>query len=194
MLKKIAVTGGVASGKTTVCRIFEELGASVVFADAVVHELLKSDTDLGKKVVREFGPEIVKNGQIDRKILGNLVFKDAKALKKLESLIHPAVLKRVDEEYKMAKGTSFVVEIPLLYEIGAEEDFDIVIAVACDEQIAKKRFAHGEKEYDLRMQQQLKPEIKAARAHYTITNNGTLEDLRHSVIRINRIIHSTDVK
>lgn len=191
MLKKIAITGGVASGKTTVCRIFEEFGATVVFADAIVHELLKTDTALKNKIIGEFGSELVKNGQIDRKILGNLVFKDEKALKKLEAILHPAVLKKIDEEYKVAKGTSFVVEIPLLFEIGAEERFDVVIAVLCDERVAKKRFEHGEKEYDLRMQQQLKPEVKAAKAHYTITNNGTLGDLRYSVIRI---IHKTAIK
>ncbi|MBX7067168.1 MAG: dephospho-CoA kinase [Parachlamydiales bacterium] len=176
MLKKIAVTGGVASGKTTVCRMLGELGATVIYADAIVHELLKPNTEIGKKVIHEFGT-------IDRKTLSEKVFKDPKALEKLESILHPAVLQKIDEEYARAKGACFVVEIPLLYEIGAEDRFDIVIAVLADLSIAKKRFEHGAAEYELRMQRQLKPEIKAAKAHIVIHNNGSLEDLRKEVAR-----------
>ena len=65
-LKKIAITGGIASGKSTVCRLLGELGAYVVSADAIVHELLKTDTDLGQRIVQQFGPDILESGQIDR--------------------------------------------------------------------------------------------------------------------------------
>ncbi len=172
MLKKIAVTGGVASGKTTVCHMLEELGATVVYADAIVHELLQPFTEIGKKVSQEFGTT-------NRKILSEKVFKDPKALQKLESILHPAVMQRIDEEYKRAKGTHFVAEIPLLYEIGAQDHYDVVIAVLSDLKVAKKRY--GSEDYELRMQRQLKPEIKAAKAHFVIHNNSSLEDLRKEV-------------
>lgn len=123
-LKKIAITGGVASGKTSVCRFFEELGAYVVNADGIVHELLKPNTDLGQQIIRQFGPEIIKNGQISRKTIAEKAFKDPKQLRKLEELLHPAVLRKIEELYTAACSggsySSFVVEIPLLFEIGAE--------------------------------------------------------------------------
>lgn len=194
-LKKIAITGGVASGKTTVCQFFQELGAFVVNADNIVHELLTPDTDLGQQIIRQFGPEIIKNGQISRRILAEKAFKDQKQLKKLEELIHPAVLKRIERLYAAAcqgKYTSFVVEIPLLFEIGAAKDYDVVVAVLAEEAQARKRFEQAGfqyPEYDLRMNRQLKPEQKAAFAQYIIHNNGSLDELRQEVIKLNQNIH-----
>lgn len=175
MLKKIAVTGGLASGKTTVCRMLEKLGAFVVYADEIVHELLKPNTEIGKKILQEFG-------SLDRKILSKKVFKDPKALHKIESILHPAVFEKIDQIYKFARGAYFVVEIPLLYEIGAADKYDLVVAVLTDPKIAKKRFQHGAKEYELRMQRQITPEIKAAKAHFVIHNNGSLEDLYKEIL------------
>jgi dephospho-CoA kinase len=195
-LKKIAITGGVASGKTSVCRFFKELGAYVVNADAVVHELLNPDTDLGQQLIRQFGLSIIKNGQISRKSIADQAFQDPKQLQKLEELVHPAVLRKIEEQYTAAcnKGSysSFVVEIPLLYEIGAEDFYDVVVAVLADEAQARRRFEQAgfqETEYDLRMRRQLKPKEKAAKAQYTIYNNGSIEDLRYEVVKLNRIIH-----
>jgi dephospho-CoA kinase len=195
-LKKIAITGGVASGKTSVCRFFEELGAYVTNADAIVHELLTPDTDLGQQLIRQLGPEIIKNGQISRRIIAEKAFKDQGTLKKLEELLHPVVLKKIEELYvsacKEERFTSFVVEIPLLFEIKAEKSYDVIIAVLANESEAKKRFEQAgfhKTEYDLRMNRQLKPEQKAAKAHYTIHNNGSLEDLHQEVVKLNHIIH-----
>lgn len=195
-LKKIAITGGVASGKTSVCRFLEELGAYVVNADAIVHELLTPDTDLGQQVIRQFGPEIVKNGQISRRVVAEKAFKDSRALKKLEELLHPAVLKKIEEFYSSAckegRYASFVVEIPLLFEIGADKFYDVIVVVLSDEAKAKKRFEQTgfqKTEYDLRMSRQLKPEHKAAKAHYTIHNNGSMAELREEVAKLNRNIH-----
>lgn len=195
-LKKIAITGGVASGKSSACRFFKELGAYVVSADAIVHDLLKPNTDLGQQVIRQFGPDVIENGQISRKILAEKAFKDAKQLKKLEELLHPAVLRKIEELYAEARNkgsySSFVVEIPLLFEIEAEKHYDVIVAVLTDDAKAKNRFEQAgfqKAEYDLRMSRQLKPKEKAAKAHYIIHNNGSLEDLRQEVIRLDRIIH-----
>lgn len=195
-LKKIAITGGVASGKTSVCRFFEELGAYVVNADAIVHELLTPDTDLGQQIIRQFGSEIVENGQISRRVVAEKAFKDSRALKKLEELLHPAVLRKIEEFYSSAckegKHASFVVEIPLLFEIGAEKFYDVIVVVLSDEAKARKRFEQTgfqKTEYDLRMSRQLKPENKAAKAHYTIHNNGSMAELREEVVKLNRNIH-----
>lgn len=194
-LKKIAITGGVASGKTSVCQFFKELGAYIVNADAIVHELLVPNTDLGQQIIRQFGPEIIKNGQISRRILAEKAFKDPKQLEKLEKLIHPAVLRKIEELFANARNkgsyTSFVVEIPLLFEIGAEDFYDVIVTVFSDETLARKRFEQSgfqQPEYDLRMKRQLTPQHKANKSHYTIHNNGSLDDLRSEVIKLNQTI------
>lgn len=194
-LKKIAVTGGIASGKSSVCQFFQELGAYVVQADAVAHELLKPDTDLGQQVLRTFGPEILENGQISRRVLAKKVFRDPDQLKALEGLLHPVVLQRITELYEAACRQNaysfFVAEIPLLFEIGAEKFYDVTITVLSDERNAKKRFEQSgfqTTEYNLRMNRQFKPEEKAAKSHYTIHNNGSLAQLKSEVIKLSHII------
>lgn len=179
MLKKIAVTGGIASGKTTVCQFFKEFGATVVYADKIVHELIEGD--LKEKILHDFK-------LTDRKDLAKVVFQHPDKLKKLEEILHPKVFEHIEKGYKAAKGNCVVVEIPLLYEIGAEDSYDIVIGVLCDETIAKKRFAKGPEEYERRMQRQMKPKEKSDRAHYTITNNGTLSELREKVMALHKEI------
>ncbi len=196
-LKKIAITGGVASGKTSVCQFFKGLGACVVSADAIVHELLRSDTDLGQQLIRQFGHDIAKNGQIDRRVLAEKAFKDPQALKKLESLVHPMVFRKIDELYKIAceedRYSSFVVEIPLLFEAGADPWYDVIVTVLSDPAKARERFTQlgfQQTEYDLRMKRQMSPETKAAKSNFTIQNNGSLVDLQDQVIRLNQIIHN----
>jgi len=88
-LVKIAITGGVASGKSSVCRFFQELGAYVVNADAIVHKLLDPSSDLGKQIIQLFGT-------LSRKRLSEIVFEDPEKLEKLEKLLHPAVLKKIE--------------------------------------------------------------------------------------------------
>lgn len=194
-LKKIAITGGVASGKSSVCRFFQELGAFVVNADAIVHELLDPDTDLGQQVIRQFGPEILVNGNLSRKMVAEKAFTDPQQLEILEKLLHPAVLSKIEEQYEQAcfsgRYTSFVVEIPLLFEIQGEQFYDCVIAVLANEAVARRRFEQAgftRKEYDRRMKRQLRPEQKAERAHYKIQNNGTLDNLKKQVIALNNLL------
>ena len=196
-LLKIAITGGVASGKTSVCQFFKELGAYVVNADTISHELLEPNTDLGQQIIRQFGLNILVNGKISRRILAEKVFEDPKLLQKLEELLHPAVLRKIEQLYAEAASenrySSFVVEVPLLYEIKAEKFYDVVIVVLADESLAKKRFEQAgfhELDYNRRMNRQLSLSQKATRANYIIYNNGSLEDLRKEVLKVNQIIQN----
>jgi len=194
-LKKIAITGGLASGKSTVCQFFQELGAYVINADTIVHEILEPQTDLGQKILRTLGSDILHNGKFDRKKIADKVFRHADRLRELENILHPALLQEIAKRYEKAcqekKYTSFVVEMPLLYEIGAETFYDACITVLANEQTAKKRFqakGYTEQEYEERMSHQLAPLIKTQKAHYTIINNGSLADLRHEVQKLNTLI------
>jgi len=191
-LRKIAITGGIASGKSSVCRVFQELGAFVVNADAIVHELLSSNTSLGQQVIRLLGNDVFIDGKLSRRVIADKVFKDPEALHALEKLLHPAVLNKIEELYETAcqSGTyaAFVVESPLLFEIGQDIFYDTVIAVIADEKRCQSRFCkagYQPEEYVLRMKRQLSVQEKARRADYVINNNGSLDHLREQVVEFN---------
>ena len=196
-LKKIAITGGIASGKTTVCRVFQELGACVVYADDIAHELLTPSTEVGQRVIKVFGQTILKQGKIDRRALAELAFQNSESLNQLEKILHPAIVRRIEELYREARKTgtytSFVVEIPLLYEIKQESFYDKVIAVLADEELCRKRFTESgfsSDDYDRRMRRHLSPKQKSAKADFVIHNNKTLDHLRKEVVHINQSIQT----
>lgn len=187
-MKKIAITGGLSSGKTTVCQILESLGVYSISADALVHELLSPKSLVGQQVIQLLGTEIVENQNINRKKIADIVFSNPNKLRALEEILHPAVFRAIDEHYEKAlKGNYplFAAEIPLLFEAQASSHFDASIAVVADETVAKKRFQEKTKsdvlEYNRRAQQQWPAEKKAEHATYVIDNNGSLEHLKHQV-------------
>ena len=188
-LKKIAVTGGLAVGKSTVCQFFRELGAYVVSADEIVHKLLSSNTGVIDQVIRLLGRDILSGREIDRKKIAEKVFFCPDKLRALEQIIHPAVFNEIEKKYKQIKEEGkyrlFVAEVPLLYETNAEGLFDAVLAVASDPALCKQRFLqdkqHTETEFHQRMTRQLDQEKKARRANYICLNNSTVEALRAQV-------------
>lgn len=191
-LRKIAVTGGLACGKSFVCRIFQDLGAYVVSADEIVHKLLTPKTDLGQQVIGLLGSEIVTDDQLDRSQIAKKVFSQPKLLKSLEQIIHPAVSNELKQRYKKAQKNRnislFVAEIPLLFEAGFEPFFDSVIAVVADEDICIKRFqqatGYGPEEYAKRSRQQLSAIEKARRADFIIYNNGSQQEVQQAVEKL----------
>lgn len=203
-LKRVAITGGLSSGKSSVCRFFNELGAKVVSADQIVHTLLNPDTKLGSQIVDLLGNEILEKsgpnaGQFDRKKIAETVFKDPVKLKQLENLLHPAVRARIQEEADKAQNentaTLFVAEIPLLFEAGNHYEDFTTIAVVADEAECQRRFVekthYPPEEYTRRMQQQMSPEEKARSADYIIHNRGSLQDLQNQVKGIFEKLNST---
>ncbi|KAF3362823.1 Dephospho-CoA kinase [Chlamydiales bacterium STE3] len=187
-LLKVAVTGGLSSGKSTVCQIFRGLGAHVVSADEIVHQLLSPDTCFGQEVIKLLGVEIVIDKMIDRKSIANKVFKNPQLLHQIEKILHPAVFTEMKKGYQSAKASSsplFVAEVPLLIEAHQDSWFDVVIAVLANEETSRKRFVEStgfsEEEYRLRMSRQLTPSQKAEKAHYIIFNDGDFTTLENQV-------------
>lgn len=191
-LKKIAVTGGLAAGKSTVCSILHELGSYVISADAIVHQLLSPDTTVGQRVVALLGPEILSDHGLDRKKVADKVFSNFDLLRALEKILHPVVLNEIEARYLQSKNEQkyslFVAEIPLLYEKEWEQFFDTVIAIGAEPAICRHRFKEDrhqeDAEFDRRMKRQLSPLYKATKTPFFIENNGSLEELRQKVLTI----------
>ena len=189
-MRKIAITGGLSSGKSTVGLLLKESGAYVVSADTIVHQLLSSDADISRQVVKLLGPGICTNDRIDRKKIANIVFSDPVKLKALDTILHPAVKKEIVKQYEQVKNDSsyifFVAEIPLLYETGMEKLFDAVIAVSTDPSVALSRYMQttglGRKDFEARMNYQQKPLEKEKKADFIIVNNGDLTNFKKNVV------------
>ena len=131
MARCIGLTGGIASGKSQVRKLFEEKSFKTLSADEVVHSLMKKGQKAYDEILQKFGVDILdKNQEIDRKALGELVFKDKKLLRCLEEILHPEVKKTFDNWQKQNAGEDWIVyEIPLLFEKNREEDFDLIYCV-----------------------------------------------------------------
>ncbi len=183
-LKKVAVTGGIASGKSTVCHLFEKLGAYVVSADSVVHQLLIPHTPLGQKIVELLGPDVVVGDLFSQERIAQKVFSSPALLKELEKLIHPEVQKVIEAEYKTVSQTKtplFVAEVPLLYEGNLESFYDFVIVVISDANICKERFRLGKEEYERRSKRLMSTEEKVKKADLVIENNASKADLEKTI-------------
>ncbi|MGQ9778317.1 MAG: dephospho-CoA kinase [Bacillota bacterium] len=185
----VGLTGGYATGKSTVARILGELGAKVVEADALAHAAMKKGEPAWREVVTVFGPEVLRpDGEIDRAALGRIVFASPEWRRRLEGIVHPrviAALRAAREEARQAGEKVFVAEVPLLYEVGLEGDFDRVWVVSASPErqrrLALARDALTEGELAARLAAQMPLAEKERRAHLVIRNDGDLEELRRRV-------------
>jgi dephospho-CoA kinase len=178
--RKVAITGGIASGKSTFCGFLKKFGATVVDADKIVHDLLNSsETPIGQQVLQLLGSKILENGKISREKIANEVFNNPQKLDALEKLLHPYVFKEIDRLYREEtiknKKLIFVVEMPLLFETKKEKDYDIIVTLVREEK--KCRDLGKKKNYDERSKRLLPIEEKKKRSHFVIENDGSLEEL-----------------
>jgi dephospho-CoA kinase len=136
----VALTGGIGAGKSTVAQYFAELGAFVIDADQLARMVIERGTDGFAEVLLRFGDEIILNGDVDRKKLGEIVFADSQARKDLEAIIHPRVQALFAEAVNdLDQDEILIYEIPLLVETNAAEKFDYVITVESDIELRKAR-------------------------------------------------------
>lgn len=175
---KIGLTGGIGSGKSTVARIFEVLGIPVFYADKAGKTLLNTDPDLKSAVKNAFGKTVyTESGDLDRKVLARIVFEDQKALKTLNSLVHPAVRERFSAWVQQNEDNDYLVqEAALLFETGANAQFDYMIAVTAPEETKINRIierdAMTRSDVLSRMAFQLPQTEKDQAANTTIRNDG----------------------
>lgn len=182
----VGLTGGLGAGKSEALRALGELGAATLSTDAVVHELLATD-ELRDAVVARLGPEVARDGGLDRTAIAERVFGDDEARAWLEGELWPRVGRRVAEwkaEVDAADPPppAAVVEVPLLFESGMEGVFDATLAVVADEQVRERRAAaRGHAGVTRRTGRQLSQQEKSQRATYTVRNDGTLAELKQSL-------------
>jgi dephospho-CoA kinase len=194
---RIALTGGIATGKSHVLDQFRRRGVPCLDADALVHGVEAAGTEATRTIAERFGPDVIgADGAVDRGKLAPLVFADPAARRDLEAIVHPAVYRAIAAGLRAFELTGHpslaVVDIPLLYESGHAPDFDKVIATLCppDVQIARM-VARGMSELDAsrRLAAQLPAAEKAARADFVVRTDGSFASTDHQIDELLQALH-----
>lgn len=189
---KIAVTGGIACGKSLVGSFMSQAGIPVCEADEIGHRILEKDESVRRGVIRTFGPDIMgSDGRIDRAALGRLVFGDSGKREALNALTHPVIMKKIADWLGSQPASTVLVAvvIPLLYEIGADRDWDKVVCVGAPEAEQLQRLADRgltPEEARARIASQMSLARKMERADFTLYNCGSkalLEEQTKQVMR-----------
>jgi dephospho-CoA kinase len=194
--KTIGLTGGIASGKSSVAQILKRKDITVINADDISHQAIEPGNQAYFEVVKEFGAAILEvGGKIDRKKLGKIVFSNNQARQKLESIIHPVVIQTIREWITRSQKNGLkllVVEVPLLFEVGIEDLFDLiwVVSISSLEQFRRLQERDGlsGEEANRRMAVQLPMAFKESKADVVIYNNQGLTELENQVIQLLKIV------
>ncbi|HXV79165.1 MAG TPA: dephospho-CoA kinase [Candidatus Binatia bacterium] len=198
-MKLVGLTGGIASGKSTVAAILRRLGASIINADKLAREVVEPEQEAWKEIVAMFGLDILhKDKTLDRRKLRKIVFENAEARKQLEAIIHPRVRTLAERKIRelAAAGSSIIVyEVPLLFEAQIHLWLRPVILVACDTETQKKRLLERdhltEREAQQHLDAQMSLEEKRKLADYVIENDGNLKELENKVSAVLQQIQTT---
>lgn len=186
----VGLTGGIASGKSTVAKMFEDKGAYLIDFDALAHFAEEPDRPAWKAIVELFGREVLnEDGTINRAKLGPIVFADQEKRSRLNSIVHPAVFelwrRRIEDIRQMNSGAIVVSDVPLLIEVSVQHLFDVVILVyvSPEDQIKRlqERNEYSRKEAESRLDTQMPIDEKIPHADYVIDNKGPLETTRSVV-------------
>lgn len=188
-IKVIGLTGGIATGKSTVTNILRALGYPVICADEIVHELYKNNSSLHAAILKLFGAGVLNNqGLPDRDKIAKLVFDNAQLRIKLEHIIHPEVRKTIDSQIKKARAEKYVlifVDVPLLFETGLNQKMDSVVCVSASRSVQLQRLKKYRrmnlKEAMARIHIQMPLHDKIKKSDHVIHNNRGLSELSKKV-------------
>jgi dephospho-CoA kinase len=193
--RRIALTGGIASGKSHVRARFAELGVPTIDSDTLARQVVEPGSPQLAAVVARFGPTILDaSGALDRRALGAIVFADPAARHDLEAILHPAIREATEQWFRSlpADQPFAIADVPLLYEVERHRDFDAVIVAAVDpdQQLARlmRRDGLGETEARQRIAAQLPIAQKVARADYVISTAGTIEETNRQIDALYRTL------
>jgi len=193
----VAVTGGAGTGKTEVCDCFRRLGAHVISMDELAREAVKSDSPVLGAISGHFGKGILRaNGSLDRKKLRGIIIRDSRAREVLENLTHPEIFRLFEEKVDAIQFCNedavIVVEIPLLFELGIQDQFDIVVLVEAGPDLQKSRLMARDGSSSAEVQAllgiQMAADKKRPYADYIVKNQGQLQETEIAVKEIYRKI------
>ena len=181
----VALTGGIGAGKSLAAQYFSDLGARVVDADQLARVAIERGSTGFDEVILRFGEEILRDGDIDRKALAQIIFSDPQAKEDLEAIVHPRIRELFSEVVSDLQPEEILIyEIPLLAETGSAKNFDLVITVEADLEIRKDRLRKRGmfiSEIERRLANQASREEREALADYVITNDGDEDQLLRAV-------------
>lgn len=188
-MRRVALTGGIATGKSYVAEALRRRGIPCLDADELAHGVTAAGTEATALIAERFGHDVLDaSGAVDRKKLGAIVFADAIARRELETIVHPAVYRAITAGFRgfeMLGDTALVVaDVPLLYETGREQDFDAVIVTTCSRARQMERLRQrglSDEEAEQRLNAQMSASDKALRADYVIDTDGTFEATNHAI-------------
>lgn len=191
MIRRIALTGGIATGKSYVANKIREAGVPIVDADVLSRDVVAPGTPGLAAVRKRFGPDAVRrDGTMDRVRIAQIIFKDKRARLDLEAIIHPAVQKAIDDFFaQLPKRTPFAVaDIPLLYETGREGQFQSVVVVACPRDLQLQRLMERNKlskeDAERRLNAQLPIDQKVKKANHVIRTEGSFDETDQQVAEL----------
>lgn len=188
---RIALTGGIASGKSTVARLFADLGVPVIDTDEVAHELTRRGAPAVDRIAAALGPQVLDpQGALDRRGLRARVFADPAQRRVLEAILHPLILEETRRRCAAAGGPYQIVVVPLLFEAGLEQEFDRVLVVDAPEAEQRRRLQARDGESAAGAERilaaQLRRSDRLERADDVIANEGSLADLAERVAALHR--------
>ena len=183
-MMKVGVTGGIGSGKSTVCRLFAQKGIAVYDSDAAAKRLMQEDGALRRQLAGRFGEGTFRDGQLDRAYLAGIVFAD------LNALVHPVVMRDFDAWAARQEGSYVILESAILFEAGLEGSVDKTVAVLAPRELRIERTCRrdgcGADQVVRRIAAQLDDDALSARADYVVVNIFE-EDLEPAVVKLDRI-------
>lgn len=184
----IALTGGIAAGKSTALTMFKQLGVQCCDTDIMVHELYRDSKSLREQLSNHWGIDVNLDDNLVRRKVADIVFSDPDQLKWLESIIHPLIIERLSKLRCSTDGL-IICAVPLLFEIGLEKNFDKVVSVSCLKEDQHKRLIErgwSEKEIEARLERQFSMDKKESLADYVLSNIGDVEFLKKQCIELIR--------